>query len=177
MRQKTVFFIYEFQLENLFQTAIPFSYTKQNLSPSSFMKYILGLSFSSSLNWKFRIYIYSITNLALPKLGILCRLQQFFFPFTDANYIILYVSALAFLVSSVHHVSGGGLRSFSLEFSFSSYRFPSSVPYLLYVAALLHLLSFFFHAILFLHACPSSSATVKSTFYLYLFYPDSSCKS
>ena len=65
-------------LYKIFQTTIPSTSMTHTCPPSSTLNF-LGISFIKTLNWK--SHISSLAKSASKKLGVLCRLQQYFSPY------------------------------------------------------------------------------------------------
>ncbi len=112
---KTIFFID--LLSIIFQTTNLFFNVTQMSRSSTF--YILRLSFTKNLDWKF--HISSLANTVSMKLNVLCRPRQFSPP--TRCLLCTCTGALSTLVWSMHHMYGeapryifgkqGGGKSFS----------------------------------------------------------------
>ena len=83
----------------------PLFFNDTQLSPSSTLN-ILGLSFTKNLNWKF--HISSLAKTASMKLGVLCRLRQFFSPY---QLLTLYRGLIRPCMEYASHVWGGSTHT------------------------------------------------------------------
>ena len=83
----------------------PLFFNDTQLSPSSTLN-ILGLSFTKNLNWKF--HITSLAKTASMKLGVLCRLRQFFSPY---QLLTLYRGLIRPCMEYASHVWGGSTHT------------------------------------------------------------------
>ena len=83
----------------------PLFFNDTQLSPSSTLN-ILGLSFTKNLNWK--THISSLAKTASMKLGVLCRLHQFFSPY---QLLTLYRGLIRPCMEYASHVWGGSTHT------------------------------------------------------------------
>ena len=83
----------------------PLFFNDTQLSPSSTLN-ILGLSFTKNLNWKF--HISTLAKSASMKLGVLCRLRQFF---SSSQMLTLYRGLIRPCMEYASHVWGGSTHT------------------------------------------------------------------